>query len=46
MGNCAHFTDSLSAVRGDGSMPISTRYDGVNGMAGSGTQSKEFEGNA
>lgn len=42
----SHFTESLAAVRGDGSMPLSTRYDGVNGTAGSGTSSKEFEGNA
>jgi hypothetical protein len=46
MGRLAHFTDGMSAVRGDGSMPLSTRYDGVNGMAGSGTSSREFEGNA
>lgn len=46
MNSVSHFTDGLNATRAsDGSMPIQTRYDGVDGTAGSGSTSKEFEGN-
>lgn len=45
MNRSGNFTDSIGAVRGDGSLPMSTRYDGQDGTPGSGTQSKEFEGN-